>query len=58
MKKTNSHTAMESGPCLEFSGVSFQYNSQAVIENVTFAAGRGEFIAILGPNGSGKNDAA
>ena len=54
MKKTNSHPASESGPCLEFSGVSFEYNSETVIEDVTFAAGRGEFIAILGPNGSGK----
>ena len=54
MKETNSQPSTESGACLEFSGVSFQYNSESVIENVTFAAGRGEFIAILGPNGSGK----
>jgi zinc transport system ATP-binding protein len=41
-------------PCLEFDHVVFGYDSKPVIEDVTFAVGRGEFAAVLGPNGSGK----
>jgi len=36
-----------------FQDVSFSYE-QPVIENLSFEISRGEFIAVLGPNGSGK----
>lgn len=36
-------------------GVCFSYGSKAVINNISFTAGRGEFIALIGPNGCGKS---
>ncbi len=39
---------------LQFENVWYQYDSEAVIEDVSLSVGPGEFVAILGPNGSGK----
>lgn len=39
---------------LQFENVWYQYDSEAVIEDVSLSVGLGEFVAILGPNGSGK----
>ena len=39
---------------LKFENVWYQYDSEAVIEDITLSVGAGEFVAILGPNGSGK----
>ncbi|MCK9547477.1 MAG: ABC transporter ATP-binding protein [Sphaerochaeta sp.] len=39
---------------LDISGVSFSYKSTPVIEEITFSAGAGELVAILGRNGAGK----
>ncbi|MDA0988894.1 MAG: metal ABC transporter ATP-binding protein [Chloroflexi bacterium] len=41
-------------PVLEFNHVWFAYDGEPVIEDVTFALERGQFAAILGPNGGGK----
>ena len=54
MTESTSPTIVDTGPCLEFQDVWFQYDSAPVIESITFAVARGEFMAILGPNGSGK----
>ena len=54
MNRKNGKTRTELSPSLEFSHAWFQYNSEAVVEDITFTVGRGEFAAILGPNGSGK----
>ena len=44
-----------SEPMLEFDRVSFSYRDHAVMEDVSFAVERGEFVALLGPNGTGKS---
>lgn len=44
-----------SEPMLEFDRVSFAYRDHAVMDDVSFALERGEFVALLGPNGTGKS---
>jgi ABC-type polar amino acid transport system ATPase subunit len=39
---------------LRVDGVSLLRNAQRLLEDVSFAAGRGEIVAIMGPSGSGK----
>ncbi len=39
---------------LDFNEVSFSYKDIPVLDRVSFHAHRGEFIALVGPNGSGK----
>ena len=41
-------------PVLEFNQVWFAYDSEPVIEDITFTLESGQFAAILGPNGGGK----
>ena len=48
------HPTEDTRPCLEFQDVWFQYDSQPVVERITFTVSHGEFMAVLGPNGSGK----
>jgi zinc transport system ATP-binding protein len=45
---------VESGIVLKFDSVSFSYENVKVLENASFHIHRGEFIALVGPNGSGK----
>ncbi|MBN2364558.1 MAG: ABC transporter ATP-binding protein [Calditrichaeota bacterium] len=40
---------------IEFKGVSFAYNGQFVLENLSFTVEAGEFMGIIGPNGAGKS---
>ncbi|MDR3247913.1 MAG: energy-coupling factor ABC transporter ATP-binding protein [Treponema sp.] len=40
---------------LRFEEVSFGYGSQPIIDTVSFAIERGEFVALLGENGAGKS---
>ena len=40
---------------LEVEGVSFSYGSRSVLDSVSFRAEEGEFLALLGVNGSGKS---
>ena len=40
---------------VEVKGVSFSYGSVDVLHNVTFRAGPGDLMAVLGPNGVGKS---
>jgi iron complex transport system ATP-binding protein len=39
---------------LEVKNINFSYNSRPVLSDVSFSAGAGELMAILGPNGVGK----
>lgn len=39
---------------LDVAGVSFRYGSAAVLNDITFAAGPGDVVAVMGPNGVGK----
>ena len=42
-------------PVLAFDGVSFSYGPTKAVRDVTFSVGRGEFLALVGPNGGGKS---
>lgn len=42
------------GPVLDLKNVWFAYDGEPVIEDVSFVLERGEFAAVLGPNGGGK----
>lgn len=41
-------------PTLEFRSVSFSYGSDPLIEDLDLVVGAGEFLGLVGPNGSGK----
>lgn len=42
-------------PVLEFENVSFGYKEHPVLDEVSFTVRQGEFVALLGPNGTGKS---
>jgi zinc transport system ATP-binding protein len=42
-------------PALEFQGVTLRFGDHVAIEDVSFAASEGSFIAVVGPNGAGKS---
>lgn len=41
-------------PIIEMEDVSFAYNGQPVLQEVRLAIPRGDFVAVIGPNGGGK----
>ena len=41
-------------PIIEMDAVSFAYNGQPVLEEVGLSIPRGDFVAVIGPNGGGK----
>lgn len=41
-------------PVIEIKGLNFAYNSHRVLKNVDLTVARGDFLAIVGPNGGGK----
>ena len=45
---------MNSDIAVQFNSVCFAYNSIPVLENISFHIHCGEFVALIGPNGSGK----
>ncbi len=45
----------QTSPVIEVRHVSFQYETEPVLDNVSLAIFEGEFMAILGRNGSGKS---
>jgi zinc transport system ATP-binding protein len=47
--------ATAGGPVVELDGVSFAYDTEPVLDRVSFRVHPGEFVALAGPNGSGKS---
>lgn len=43
-----------SNKVLEFEGVSFKYDKDEVLNNITFSINNGDFLGIIGENGTGK----
>jgi len=39
---------------IEVQSISFRYHKEWVLQDISFQAGKGEFIGLIGPNGSGK----
>jgi len=40
--------------CIEVNNVSFSYNGQSVLENISFSVNTGDYVGLIGPNGGGK----
>ena len=45
---------MTSSPIVEMNNVSFAYNGQTVLQDVSLRIRQGDFMAMIGPNGGGK----
>jgi zinc transport system ATP-binding protein len=41
-------------PQIEVKNLSFSYNSEVVLNNISFAVTKGDYLGIIGPNGGGK----
>ncbi len=41
-------------PIIELSDISFNYHNETVLNNISFAINKGDYVGIIGPNGGGK----
>lgn len=41
-------------PVVDMENVCFSYNGKTVLENVNLVIGKGDLLAVIGPNGGGK----
>ncbi len=46
---------MSNSPIIRFTGVSFSYGEQSVLNNISFTVDKGEFICLTGKSGCGKS---
>lgn len=46
---------MQTPPVIELRNVSFAYGADTVLSNVSLTVSRGDFLAVIGPNGGGKS---
>jgi len=42
-------------PVIEVNNLNFSYNNISVLENISFAVQKGDYVGIIGPNGGGKS---
>lgn len=40
--------------CLELKNISYKYNGNPVLENISFVVQKGDYLGVIGPNGGGK----
>ena len=52
------HDASDMAHEIEFRGVSFAYENEAVLKDISFTADKGQLIALIGSSGSGKTTIA
>ncbi len=45
---------MEHSPLIEVKDISYEYNGNVVLDRVSFAIDKGDYMGIIGPNGGGK----
>ena len=53
MNRTSQRDTMN-GPAIELESVCFNYGANPALENVSLQVSRGEYLAVIGPNGGGK----
>ena len=56
-EQTGSNTCGNKGYDIEFKNVTFAYNDEVVLDNISFRAKQGQVTALVGPSGSGKSTA-
>lgn len=49
------HNKIDPTNAILFNNVSFSYGKKKVLDNISFSVGKGEYVAIVGPTGSGKS---
>ena len=53
--RANGGPPADRGPAIEFDGAAIRLGGRTIWSDVTLTVGRGEFVALLGPNGVGKS---
>lgn len=54
MTQTTQKRPQATKPIIRFSGATFAYDNRAILEDISMDISEGEFVGVIGPNGSGK----
>ncbi len=54
-RETGRDFSLDPDPILSFNDVSFQYNDEPILRNLSFTIHKGETVAVVGPSGGGKS---